>query len=232
MHLRTIAALTLFAVASLCAHAQPRFYLGADYAISRLDSGFEEQVAAQTQSSFVPSQVRADMSSDSGGRVFAGWKIAPWLALEADYTRVGTIETFYHSVSVHGAGFGFAETLTRQELDAAGLSLVASAPLTAALSFYGRAGVARTRLAQESELCGFSTTGGPPTPTGCLVQKADVEQTRPVAGVGLAYAFDQRWTMRLGWERYFGVGKDFEPGTDARGKFDVDRFAIGASFAF
>jgi len=66
-----------------------------------------------------------------------------------------------------------------------------------------------------------------------------VSQTRPVAGLGLEYRVSDHWEARLGWDRYFGIGKSLEPypfTSTARvpgpGKFDVDFVALGAAYRF
>jgi opacity protein-like surface antigen len=175
------------------------------------------------------------MKSAAGGRIFAGARVLEWLSLEADYASLGEIETFYRSTSVHGAGFGFGETTTRMKADALGVSAVAHVSLTQALSIRGRAGVARTRLRSEGERCGFSFVGLPqPSPSGCIgIESSDVAQASPIVGVGLDARLSDRWTLTAGWDRYFGLGRKFDPLTnDAPGEFDIDRYAVGVSWRF
>ena len=61
----------------------------------------------------------------------------------------------------------------------------------------------------------------------------EITQTRPVAGLGIDYRLNDRLNLRATWDRYFGVGKSVESlNPDARGKHDIDLFAIGVTFGF
>ena len=236
MHFRICCALA--ALAAPLAPAQS-FYIGAGATHSRLASDdFAGQVSSQDSSNFVSSRQRAGMERENGGRIFAGVNVRPWLALELDYARVGTVSTFYAATSVHGAGFGFAEHSTDAKLDALGLAAVARAPLWGPLSLHGRAGVARTRLRFDARACSYGYGPEGPSLTGCFDRAIpDSTQTAAVAGLGLAWELSERVALRAGWDRYFGVGRTFEPpigleGNDARGKFDVDLISVGASYRF
>ena len=66
------------------------------------------------------------------------------------------------------------------------------------------------------------------------VTYADVTQTRPVLGLGLAWRFGDRWEVRAEWARYFGIGRAFDAdlGSNAKGKFDIDLASVGVTLSF
>jgi opacity protein-like surface antigen len=218
-------------------HARSEPYVGASLGHSQLradDYGANLQEAFTTL--FAVSQARLDMDRTAGGRIFAGMNVAPWLALELDYTNLGTVANEYHFISIHGAILGHSEVAGRSKVDALGLSAILRARLWEGFTGHLRAGVARTRLRGDQESCFHGSV--PPTIT-CASHGGDVSQTRPVAGLGLEYRVSDHWEARLGWDRYFGIGKSPEsyPFTSTAsvpgpGKFDVDFFAFGAAYRF
>ena len=64
----------------------------------------------------------------------------------------------------------------------------------------------------------------------------DVQEVGANAGIGLDWRLAERTHLRVSWDRYFGVGKtvgrNVVPADDARGKFDIDLFAVGVVFSF
>jgi hypothetical protein len=214
------------------------FYVGGSVSHSNLRAGnYAGDVQDAYGTTVAVSNAHADMDTAAGGRIFGGVTVASWLAIELDYTSAGKIATGYDSISIHGAVFGHSETSATTKLDAIGVSAVARTPLWEGFSGYGRAGFARTRLRGDQQSCfiGNNGPGVPPTVT-CTSGSDSESQTRPVAGLGLAYKITHCWEARLGWDRYFGVGKDFgfdgQGNSTGHGKFDVDLFTAGALFRF
>ena len=212
------------------------FYLGAALSHSQVRSDdYQQQLQDAFTTLFAVGGGRIDMDRAAGGRIYGGMEVLPWLSLEADYTNVGTIANGYTFISIHGAILGGTEVVGNAKMDALGLSAVVHTPQWQGLSGHARAGIARTRLRGSQEGCRHPTL--PNEPIVCSETSGDTSQTRPVFGFGVDYGITHCWTARLGWDRYFGVGKKFEsllttseiPG---RGKFDVDFFALGAQYRF
>jgi hypothetical protein len=220
------------------------YYAGASIGESRLRPGdYAGAVQGAFGTLFGVYDARAEMGRSSAGRVFGGATLASWLAIEIDYARLGTIDTGYSHISIHGACCaGHDETSASAKLDVLGLSAVVRTPVWHAVSAFARAGIARTRLRGGSQSCHF-----PPDIPGiaqgvtCASANRDLSQTRPVAGLGIDYRISDRWAGRLGWDRWFGVGTP--PGNDGisaginqgiagHGKFDVDLFAAGVLYRF
>lgn len=224
-------------VAPLAAPCQS-LYVGADFATSRLHSAYSEQATGASSSNYYVGPAEARTSRESGGRLLVGARLMPWLAIEVDYTSAGTLQTFHRSRSVHGVAFGFGERTIDGKLDSVGASAVARAPIAAGFFVEGRAGISRTRLRLHERACSFSTFGPqPPVLVGCTEpDRPDLTQARPNAGIAFGYRLSDRWELAAGWDRYFGIGKTFVTDSfgahDQIGKFDFDRFAIGAKYRF
>ena len=230
----------IFATALVLAPAAfaQSFYLGGSVSHSNLRSGnFAGDVQHAFGTTHYVSDAYADMGSASGGRIFGGATVASWLAIELDYTSLGKIATGYNVISIHGAIFGHSEANATAKLDAIGLSAVARTPSWQGLSGYARAGAARARLRGDQESCFFGNNGFDVPATVTCRSGSDTEsQTRPVAGLGAEFRFSAAWQARLGWDRYFGVGKDFgfdaQANSTGHGQFDVDFFTAGALLRF
>lgn len=214
------------------------FYLGAALSHSQLRADdYQQQVQDAFSTLYATSNARLDMDRAAGGRIFGGMDVLPWLAIEADYTNVGTIANGYNYISIHGAILGGNEVAGSARMDALGISAVARTPPWNGLSGHLRAGFARTRLSGGQTSCHHPLDPG--QPVTCVDLGGDTSQTRPVLGLGVDYEVAHCWSARLGWDRYFGVGRDFGSGSavgsgeiPGRGKFDVDYFALGAIYRF
>jgi hypothetical protein len=133
---------------------------------------------------------------------------------------------------------GYQQRETDNEPDAFGIALLARAPLPHDVDLFGRAGVARTRLKQAWSVCTdlYDPPNAPRRVDCGGVIRSEIEETRPVAGLGIDWRFAGRFALRASWDRYFGVGKPFviQGSLDNKtyGEFDIDYFAIGVTFAF
>ena len=211
------------------------FYLGAALSHSQLRAdNYQQQVQDSFTTAYAVSDARLDMDRAAGGRIFGGIDVLPWLSVEADYTNVGTIAHGYNFISIHGAINGGNAVAGSAKMDALGIAAVVHTPEWNGLTGHLRAGFAHTRLRGGQTSCHHPLDPG--QPVTCVDMGGDTSQTRPVAGLGVDYAITHCWTARLGWDRYFGVGKSIEPVSSGeipgRGKFDVDYFALGAAFRF
>jgi len=231
------------------AFAQFRFYVGGSIGGLHLDSDFSEQVSNAHAGDVVPpADVRAEMSRKTGGRVFGGFRFTPMFAIEVDYVDLGEVATGYTTFAnqltplpdnLTGRSFATWEHTTRPS--GFGISLLATIPVTQDLGVVARGGAARVR----SEIRGQVTTFIPTvnnvtapgvvqfTPVSVGPTEREITQTIGVAGLGLEYRLNERVSLRGTWDRYFGVGKSVDPNSaEARGKHDIDLFAIGITFGF
>ena len=126
------------------------------------------------------------------------------------------------------------------EADALGIALVASARVWKQATLFARAGVARTRLDQAYTSCLYHANSGFEEfrLIGCFTNSnLVVNETRPVAGLGLDWPLARGFAVRASWDRYFGVGTAYDleplgPRNDKRGEYDIDYFGVGVTFAF
>jgi hypothetical protein len=232
-----LAGLALFSTPALA----ERFYLGATGGASRIDSGYSSQVQdgfeAASPGLLIASDVRAE-THGGAGRVFGGLRISEAFAFEVDYTRLATIRGFHTTRAANpDTARTFSPWQSEHEASAWGVSLLAHANVSNEVSLFGRAGVARTRLRQSVGSClyRFDNPEGPPV--NCFEgSRPDVEETRPVAGLGVDWRVAKQLAVRVSWDRYFGVGEPFSgdprPTNRALGEFDIDYFGVGLTYAF
>jgi hypothetical protein len=219
--------------------AGQRFYVGASGGTTHVDPDMGNLAAAfpatGPDSEVFVTSATVDRGG-SAGRLFGGMRVTDWLALEVDYTHLGHIEASYtEEVFIPPLGQVVRPERTDSRARAFGVSIMARAPLSDALVLFGRAGAARTRLESTTTFCRYQESPHPPRLLSCANDdRVVVNETRPVAGVGLDWRFAERAALRVSWDRYFGVGNAFEDflHTDTRGEFDIDYFGIGATFNF
>ena len=98
-------------------------------------------------------------ATDTGWKVFAGWRFNDYLALEASYADLGRSRLVTNTVSVDLLPGSID---LRRKTTAFGLDAVVSAPVGTRFAVFGRAGAARAR-AQEVESLegGIVFTNGP-----------------------------------------------------------------------
>ena len=244
-----VAILAALALAGAPAFAQEgRFYLGGAAGALYIDSDFASQVArARSADVVAPSDAHASLSAHGGGRVFGGWRISPWLALEVDYVDLGKIESSYifYDPQVGPTGRNFFQRDATYRTNGYGASLVGSVPVSEGLDAMVRAGVIRSRIRYHEvgtfwQFPPLPPAGGGPAVPGAIpsptFDSPDLNQTRPVLGLGVGYRISDRLRLRAEWARHFGIGKSFDatlsPSSVAKGKFDIDLFSIGAIWSF
>jgi OOP family OmpA-OmpF porin len=174
------------------AHAQMEagywtFGLGA----GQTRSAFDERSLTSRNSSVLPpnaitSQSIATDRRDAGGKVFVGRQFNPYIGMELGYFDLGK---FGWQTSTTPAG-----TLNG-EIRAQGLNVdfLATLPLSTNLSALGRVGATYTRTRSEYSSTGILRTLNP---------SPSERKAEPKWGLGLQYAFNQNFQMRLEGEEY------------------------------
>ena len=151
-------------------------------------------------------------------RVFGGYRVAPNWAVEFGFTVFGR---FKHT-------FQTGNTAAVYEYDASALTtaLAAHLPLGGGLSVNGRAGIAFTaanlRLAVDN---------GTATPRFCSdawwYSDCTSTQTNLFWGLGLQFAINPRWGIRLDYDNYGTIGDQFESG-----RADMEQLSVNVLFNF
>lgn len=161
---------------------------------------------------FLNANVSSD-TSDSGGRVFAGYTVMKGLAVEASYAELG--KTRWNAASTSPVAASFAASIKSK---AYGVDLVASHDFNPQFSFFGRVGVARTEADGSFAAGGFAETSR---------SSVTKRNTGAVYGAGIGYNFAANMTARLEYTQYTRLGGD-----ELGGRFDVGVASFGLLVRF
>ncbi|MDP1924000.1 MAG: TonB-dependent receptor [Thiobacillus sp.] len=183
--------------------ADTGFYVGGSLGQSKIDISASD-IDAELASAGYPSSTSVD-DSDTGWKLFAGYRIMKYLAVEGAYTNLG--EASANSIITAPPGVVNATV----EGEAWTVSALGILPIGDKFSLFGRLGVNIWNV-------DVSATG---TNSGATATVAGSDDgTDMVYGVGAAYRFTDNLSLRGEWERY-----DF-------GDTDVDLLSAGISWDF
>jgi OmpA-OmpF porin, OOP family len=202
-------ALGLTAMASHGQGFQPGAYLGGSLGTLRADDLSAVSQAMQGQGLSVRT-VSVD-DSDTGWKLFVGYRFNRYFAVEGGYTSLGEYGYQGQVTTDPGTVDG---TFKADDWNAFAIGIV---PLTDEFELFGKAGLGYWQA-------DLAVTG---TFAGRTAQAAESSGTSPIAGLGGKYDFSPAWGLRFEWERYFKVGKDTESG-----QTDIDLWSIGLQYRF
>ncbi len=146
---------------------------------------------------------------DGGYKIYGGYEINPNISIEAGYFDLGEFQ-FNHITVPDGL------LKTNMRVRGINLDVVGHLPLSEKLSAFARLGVTYA-LTQDT----FSGTGA----ASGLGGKLSDRDTFPKAGIGLQYALNDSWALRLEGERY----RISNAITDHN---DIDLFSVGVVYKF
>jgi OOP family OmpA-OmpF porin len=152
--------------------------------------------------------------SDTGYKVYGGYRFGRHLAVEAGYVDLGSFGATRH-VTSPGIGSVKAETSVSGIFGQA----VGILPLGERFSLFGTAGL----FANEVKTT-LSSTGGVVLVGQRSASNSDVNAK---LGVGAGFDFTRNFGVRVEWERYFEVGDE-----SVGGKSDLDLLSIGIVVRF
>lgn len=147
---------------------------------------------------------------DFGWRVFAGYQMLPWLALEGAYVDVGRSK-WTSVVSPPGTIDVSLRT------SAWTLGLAARYEFVPGLSAYGRVSAAYAKTKPSISATGFADAG----------DTTSRRDTVPAYAAGIEYSFTPRISGRIEFERIARVSS-----AEFGGKFDVDFASVGIRVGF
>ena len=196
-------ALTVALGATSAQAADTGFYIGGSFGQSQISDFSGSDLDSELATLGITSTTTTD-DSDSGWKVFAGYKIMKNLAVEGSYTNLG--EATARTVVTTPLAGTFNTTL---EFESWSISAVGILPLNDQFSLFARLGLNVWSL-------DGSTTG---TGSGSAVTTGD-DGADVVYGLGASYNFSQNLSLRGEWERY-----DFDGS-------DVDLLSVGLAWAF
>jgi len=219
---------TVFGVcASGIAVAQSHWYAGASLGQSRTSN----DLVSNRESTVVNGTVTGSSldAKDTAVRIFGGYRVSPWLSIEAGYSDLGnahlTTGTVANNPPIAGT---FSES---RGVTAFGAGLVVSAPVWERASIYARVSAQHVRTQADATLDGniVFTNGNPDD----RHRSATSTETIGTYAVGAEWMFNPAFGMRLEWERWPKVGKAFAIGASGTtGEADMDSYSFGLLYRF
>lgn len=205
-----IVLISILAGAALPASAQG--YIGAAAGQSRASFRGPGTDSQLLDLGFDGAQTSVDRT-DTLYRLYAGWRLHRYVSIEAAYVDLGR---FRSESAVLPAGTLSARTRT----DGAEANVVGWWPVVERLQLMARAGLYAARTRTD-----YTGTGSVLLVDGASRQSR--HSTRPVYGVGLAYAVTQPLALRAEWARYTKLGNDL-----TGGEFDDRAWTIGVEWRY
>lgn len=174
--------------------ADTGFYLGGSFGQAKMSDFSGSDVDAVFASVGVTSRSTTD-TKDDGWKVFAGYRIMKYLAVEGAYTNLGEAS----SRSVVTAPVPGTLNISA-EAEAWSLSMLGILPLNDKFSLFGRLGFNTWNVDVKA-------TG---TGSGATTFNYDDKGTDVLYGVGASYHFTPNLNLRAEWERYNLDGNDVD----------------------
>ena len=220
--LTVAAALTLGAAAAQ-ADDNRGFYVGVNVGATKLDideNAYDAALSdALTQGGLTASSVTSSSSeNDASFGAFAGYRILPYLAVEAEWLTLGTGKYEARGDVTDGTT---TDTLRFDaETDSKGISASALGiwPISRSWDVYARLGMifATTTLTAHAR-----------TSTLSFNDNVAEDTQDMLFGVGASYRYSGTWSVRLDYQHFDGLG---DSGTT--GETDVDRIAASWVYTF
>jgi len=174
-----------------------------------LNSGFTSLSAFQNGSS----------KSDTAWKLYGGYRFNPNIAAEFFYANLGKF-----SRNADGSGATATSPSVNFSLNSElkitgfGVAALLGAPLSEQWNVFAKPGLLYWDAKRTS-----TTTAAGTTQSGSVSKSG----TSPSFGLGTSYAFTDKLSARLEWERYFDVGDK-----NTTDKSDVNLFAVSVQFTF
>lgn len=213
--------------ASLSFASTTGFYVGGGAGQSAFSGDINRQIASAYQGNGIwayrSSVVKDD--SDTGWKLFAGYRFLPWLSVELGWQDLGNVRTNYVLDSIVPLTNATATVDGTYRISGPSFSLVGEVPFNDRLSGLLRVGAFRGEVEySEAGIDGL----------GVRYTFHDKERsTTTTAGIGLLWRVTSRVDLRLDYDRYFGVGERFALTGSTNGRFDhVDLLSLNVGFRF
>lgn len=154
--------------------------------------------------------------SDTAWKIYGGYRFNPNVAAEFFYASLGKFSRDASGSGVTASSSTVNFTLNSDlKINGFGAAAVLGLPLNDQWSLFAKPGLFHWD-AKDTTTATTSTT---------LSGSTEKKGTSPSLGVGAGYAFTDKLSARLEWERYFDVGDK-----NTTGKSDVNLFALSVQF--
>ena len=221
------------------AFAQPAaspFYVGGALGAAMADGNYASQVqaAGAPRSSYTFNSAGLAGGSEVGGRIYAGYRVNPMLALELGYSNFGSHDVTYR-LNKNGQFLPANSPYVvngRNKVDGITLDVVGTLPINALFSVNARAGVMSTNLRYNENISNPIAINGTPSIEVSTFNAPKERQTRFHWGVGTSYQFNPKLALTLDYQRVQGVGNTFAWNDTSNGKLNYGLLAAGVRFSF
>jgi OOP family OmpA-OmpF porin len=179
--------------------AGPGWYAGLGFGQMRANAGAAELTSDLAGLGYT---VQATMDdSDTGKKVFGGYRLNPYLAIEASYVDLGKVSSLINaSVLSPDALVADVSTVHPISIKGVGLTGIASYPI-GNFSVFAKAGFVRWKATAQAHV----------SPTGAPSASVDEKGTHGTFGFGAGYDFpNSGWSVRGEWEKFKTTRNDPE----------------------
>jgi OOP family OmpA-OmpF porin len=219
------------ALPAVAAQTQAGFYLGvsageASFDIEKSDLDGAVLSSLLSQGLIPTSRASTFEDSDTSLSLFAGYHFNSYIAVEAGYLDLGTVE-HRSTGTVNPPGPVVSAPFSMDvDVESKGFTLAAlgSLPLGEVFNLHGHFGIlfATTDLSVTARLA--SSVGS---------DTQELDSIGGFYGVGAGFNFGQHWSVSLDWTRYDNVGdENDDDDLDTEAGFDVDALSVSAMFRF
>ena len=190
------------------------WYAGASVGQTRVDLDDAALDRTLTSNGIAHSPLSVN-DTDTGWKVYMGYRFLPYFALEGAYAALGEVSAETTITSFLGIPVPAQTLSAKVEVnDTLYFAAVGIVPLGDRFAIFGKVGF----YSAEADL---TVCGG----AGCVSQ-TERDENR-MYGLGIDLFFTRQWGMRAEWERFTNVGSD-----QTGGKGDVDLISVGVIYRY
>jgi OmpA-OmpF porin, OOP family len=221
---------------ALAQSTQSPFYAGGALGVSMVDGSYASQVQAAGAPAvgYTFNSAQRSGGSEFAGRIYAGYRVSPMLAVELGYSDLGSHDVSYR-LNKNGPFLPVDSAYVvngRNRLDGITLDLVGTLPVNALFSVNGRAGLMVTNLRYDENTSNPIGNGGVFNIDTSSFSAPKERQTRFHWGVGGSYQLNPKVALTLDYQRVQGVGNTFAWTDTGNGKLNYGLLSAGARFSF
>lgn len=216
--------------------SQSPFYVGGALGASMTDGNYSSQVqaAGAPRSGYTFNSAQRGGGSEFAGRLYAGYRVNPMIALELGYSNFGSHDVSYR-LNKNGQFLPANSPYVvngHNKLDGITLDVVGTLPINSLFSVNARAGVMATNLRYNESISNPVAINGTPGIELSTFGAPKEHQTRFHWGVGTSYQLNPKLALTLDYQRVQGVGNTFAWTDSGNGKLNYSLLSAGARFSF
>lgn len=198
------------------------------------DYASQVQAAGSPAAGYTFHSASRNGNNEFAGRIFAGYRFHPNVAVELGYSDFGSQGVKYRlnkstelvpsnsPYVVHGSN----------KLDGLTLDLVGTVPVNSLFSVNGRAGLIASNLRYSESIANPVVNNGVYGVETTSYSAPTEHQTRFHWGVGASYQLNPKLALTLDYQRVQGVGNTFDWTGSGNGKLNFSLLSAGARWSF